>query len=112
MQDKSWRLRSGLNRGRQNYKKIWSYIKSQRNEKTGIADIFDKDTWISDPKQQANLFNEQFCKDQLSTPPNPSDNVDNPQITNIIVSAQLDEARPLVDGNNIFSFFLKTKIGC
>ena len=72
-------------------KKFWSYIKSQRNEKTGIADIFDNDTWVTDPKQKANLFNEQFCKvfskpDQLFTPPAPSDNTDNPQITNIIVS--------------------------
>ena len=88
-----------------------SYIKSQRNEKTGIADIYYKDTWISDPKQKANLFNEQFCKDQLFTPPNPSDKIDNLEITNTILLAQLDEARPLVDGNNIFfSFLLKSDI--
>ena len=51
------------------------------------------DTWVTvtDPKQKPNLFNEQFCKvfskpDQLFTPPDPSDNTDSLQITNIIVS--------------------------
>merc|ERR1712112_319459 len=40
-------------------KKFWTYIKSQRKEKTGIADIFDRNTWVTDPKPKANLFNAQ-----------------------------------------------------
>ena len=43
-------------------KKFWAYIKSQRKEKTGIADILDRNTWVTDPKQKANLFNAQFSK--------------------------------------------------
>ena len=53
------------------------------------------------------LAQPQFCKDQLFTPPNPSDKIDNLEITNTILLAQLDEARPLVDGNNIFFLLIK-----
>ena len=89
--NKSWRLRSGLNRGRLNYKKKLVLHKIAKNEKTGIAEFYDKDTWISDPNQKKKLFNKQFCKNQFFTPPNPSDNVDNPHIT--ISSFQLNLTR-------------------
>ena len=56
MQDKSWRLRSGLNRGRLNYKKKLVLHKIAKNEKTGIAEFYDKDTWISDPNQKKKSF--------------------------------------------------------
>ena len=47
--------------------KFWTYIKSQRKEKTGISDILDNNKWVTDPKQKANLFNQQFSK-VFSTP--------------------------------------------
>ncbi len=43
-------------------KKFWTYIKSQRQENSGISDLLDDQTWITDPKQKANLFNKQFSK--------------------------------------------------
>ena len=43
-----------------NNKKFWSYVKSQRKENTGIADLINNNKTISDPKGKANLFNEQF----------------------------------------------------
>ena len=54
--NKSWRLRSGLNRGRLNYKKKLVLHKIAKNEKTGIAEFYDKDTWISDPNQKKKAF--------------------------------------------------------
>ena len=51
-------------------KKFWTYIKSQRKEKTGIPDILDRNAWVTDPKQKANLFNAQFSG-VFSTPGTP-----------------------------------------
>ena len=43
-------------------KKFWSHVKSQRTENTGISDLNDNSKTISNPKDKANLFNEQFSK--------------------------------------------------
>ena len=51
-------------------KKFWTYIKSQRNERSGIADLFVNGKWISDTTQKANSFNAQFSK-VFSTPGTP-----------------------------------------
>ena len=50
-------------------KTFWSYIKSQRNERSGIADLFDKDKWISDTTQKAKIFNAQFSRFLCSQSP-------------------------------------------
>ena len=47
--------------------KFWTYIKSQRKEKTGISDILDNNKWVTDPKHKADLFNLQFSR-VFSTP--------------------------------------------
>jgi capsular polysaccharide biosynthesis protein len=52
-------------------KKFWTYVKSQRNEKTGISDLTVNNKIIQDPKEKANLFNEQFSK-VFSNPDEPS----------------------------------------
>ena len=51
-------------------KKFWSYIKSQRNERSGIADLLDNGKWVTDNTHKANLFNSQFSK-VFSTPGTP-----------------------------------------
>ena len=55
-----------ITEGRDNHghtgKRFWSYIKSQRKERSGIADLFDRGEWISDNTRKANLFNAQFSK--------------------------------------------------
>jgi hypothetical protein len=43
-------------------KKFWSYIKSQRNEKSGISDLLDNHSWITDPPKKGDLFNAQLLK--------------------------------------------------
>ena len=43
-------------------KKFWSYVKSQRKENTGIADLIDNNKNINSPIEKANIFNEQFSK--------------------------------------------------
>ena len=54
-------------------KKFWTYIKSQRQEKTGVSDLLKDNRLVSDPKDKANVLNEQFCK-VFSTPdPAPPD---------------------------------------
>ena len=53
-------------------KKFWTYIKSQRQEKTGISDLVQNNRLITDPKGKANVLNDQFCK-VFSTPdPSPT----------------------------------------
>ena len=71
-------------------KKLWSYVKSQRKEKTGISDLNVNNKVIQDPKQKADLFNEQFSK-VFSDPNQPSEsapkrNVNPNVINNIQVS--------------------------
>ena len=41
-------------------KKLWNYIKSQRKEETGIADLTENNKHISNAKEKADLFNKQF----------------------------------------------------
>ena len=41
-------------------KKLWTYIKSKKNENVGIADLHDGHKLIQDPITKANLFNIQF----------------------------------------------------
>ena len=41
-------------------KKFWSYVKSQRQENTGISDLIDNNKNINNPVEKANLLNEQF----------------------------------------------------
>ena len=41
-------------------KKLWNYIKSQRKEDTGVADLTENNKLISDAKEKADLFNKQF----------------------------------------------------
>ena len=56
-------------------KKFWSYIKSKRTENTGISDLNVNNKTVSNPKDKANLFNEQFSKvfskpcNTIHTPP-------------------------------------------
>jgi hypothetical protein len=52
-------------------KKFWTYVKSQRKEKTGILDLVVNNVTIQDPKSKANLFNDQFSK-VFSNPNEPS----------------------------------------
>ena len=73
-------------------KKFWSYIKSQRKENSGISDLLDNHSWISDPKQKADIFNKQFSK-VFSTPdpsqdPLPNDDAasSQPSISEIYVN--------------------------
>ena len=57
-------------------KKFWTYVKSQRKEKTGISDLTVNNKTIQDPKEKANLFNDQFSK-VFSNPDDP-----NPPLSN------------------------------
>ena len=43
-------------------KKFWTYVKSQRKENSGIADLTVNNKIINDPKEKADLFNDQFTK--------------------------------------------------
>ena len=52
-------------------KKFWTYVKSQRKEKTGISDLTVNNKIVQDPKEKANLFNDQFTK-VFSNPDEPS----------------------------------------
>ena len=58
-----------------NNKKLYSYIKSKKQENTGIADIQHGNNLIQDPKTKANLFNDHFC--QVFSKPDPSPNPTN-----------------------------------
>ena len=63
-------------------KKLWSYVKSQRKEQTGIADLTDNNKTIFNAKDKANIFNEQFSKvfstpcDTTYPPPVPDSDID------------------------------------
>ena len=52
-------------------KKFWSYVKSQRKENTGISDLNVNNKLIQNPKEKADLFNNQFSK-VFSDPNEPS----------------------------------------
>ena len=52
-----------LNEDNKNNKKLWSYIKSKRQEEVGIPDLIDdENNLIKDPKLKANVLNNQFIK--------------------------------------------------
>ena len=47
-------------------KKLYSYIKSQKNENTGIAPLRSEGTLHSHPSEKANILNKQFQSDFTS----------------------------------------------
>ena len=52
-----------------NNKKLWNYIKSKKTENVGIADLNSGSKILTDPKEKANLLNNQFSS-VFSTPDN------------------------------------------
>ena len=43
-------------------KKFWSYVKSQRKENSGIADLLENGKTVTDSTEKANILNAQFSK--------------------------------------------------
>ena len=71
-------------------KKFWSYVKSQRTENNGISDLNNNNKTVSDPKEKANIFNNQFStvfsKPCDTTYPTPKIDKNSKTLNNITVS--------------------------
>ena len=53
-------------------KKFWTYIGKMRKEKSDTSDLFHENSWVTDLKSKADIFNSQFCKVFSNPDPNPS----------------------------------------